>query len=84
MTLSALTDALRKKRSDDTGKKKKNPDIPDEKLIEIYTRCSQCGKALFMDDRLIVDQATSPEKFLARCNDRLLEHRCNSGSRPQH
>jgi len=84
MTLQALADALRKKRLLDTGKTKKGPDIPDEKLIELYTRCDQCGKALFMDDRLIIEQATSMEKFLTRCNDRLMEHRCNSGSRPQH
>jgi hypothetical protein len=35
-----------------------------------------------MDDGLIVDQATSLEKFLDRCTKRLLEHRCGSGSTP--
>src|ERR1700712_2175460 len=84
MTLQVLASVLRSKRTSAAGKVKKSPDIPDEKLVGFYTRCEQCGKALFMDDGLIVDQSTSAEKFLERCTKRLSEHRCNSGSNPQH
>jgi hypothetical protein len=84
MTLQVLASALRSKQANVAAKKKKTPDIPDEKLVGMYTRCAQCGKSLFMDDGLIVDQCPSLEKFMERCTKRLLEHRCHSGSHPQH
>ncbi|MEO6994987.1 MAG: hypothetical protein ABI273_15370 [Lacunisphaera sp.] len=83
MTIQVLASALRSKQASVPKKEKKSPEIPDEKLVGMYTRCAQCGKPLFMDDDLIVDQATSLEKFLDRCTKRLLEHRCGSGSAPQ-
>ena len=58
------------------------PSIPDDGLVGLHTRCRRCGKSLFMDDSLIVEQSTSVEKFLERCSKRLFEHRCDSGSRP--
>jgi hypothetical protein len=84
MTLQVLASALRSKQASVVEKKKKTLDIPDEKLVGMYTRCAQCNKPLFMDDGLIVDQSTSLEKFIERCTKRLLEHRCHSGSHPQH
>ena len=83
MTLQGLAAALRSRR---LGANKKDPagsGIPDEKIISLYTQCGRCGKPLFMDDRLIVEQSTSVEKFLERCAKRLFEHRCDSGTKPQ-
>jgi hypothetical protein len=82
MTIQVLATALRSKQPSPSKKEKKGPAIPDEKLVGMYTRCAQCGKPLFMDDGLIVDQSASLEKFLDRCTKRLLEHRCGSGSTP--
>lgn len=56
--------------------------LRDDKLVSLYTRCGRCGKALFMDDNLIVEQSNSAEKFLERCAKRLFEHHCTSGSMP--
>jgi hypothetical protein len=57
--------------------------MSDTQVVSFYTRCGRCGKALFMDDSLIVDQSTSVEKFLERCAKRLFEHSCDSGTKPQ-
>ena len=83
VTLKDLAAALRLKRL--AAQKKGAPGLSalDDVIVGLYTRCEQCGKPLFMDDRLIVDQSASVEKFLDRCAKRLLEHRCDSGSKPQ-
>lgn len=81
MTSRQLTADLQARRSE--GKSRIAPDITPDKLISFYTRCGRCGKELFMDDALIVEQSTSAENFLDRCARRLFEHHCNSGSTPQ-
>ena len=83
MTLKDLASALQSRR---VGAKEKGGTavtLPDAAIVSIYTRCEQCGRPLFMDDRLIVEQCTSVEKFLDRCAKRSGEHRCDSGSKPQ-
>ena len=83
MTLHDLSSALRSRRADAKEKGVKADNLPDEKIVSLYTRCGRCGKPLFMDDSLIVDQSNSVEKFLERCAKRLFEHRCDSNSMPQ-
>ncbi len=83
MTLKDLASALRSKRVIVKGKTSPATPLPDAAIVGLYTRCERCGKSLFMDDRLIVDQSASVEKFLDRCTKRLAEHRCDSGSTPQ-
>ena len=83
MTLKDLASALRTKRVN--PKEKVNPAnaLPDAAIVSLYTRCEKCGKSLFMDDRLIVDQSKSVDKFMERCAKRIGEHHCDSGSKPQ-
>ncbi len=83
MTIHTLANALRSRRANANTAGDSTPSIPDEKLVGFYTRCGRCGKPLFMDDRLIVEQSVSAEKFLERCAKRLFEHQCNSGTSPQ-
>ncbi len=84
MILKDLASVLRTKRAPEKEKgAPAAPSLPDESMVALYTRCDKCGKSLFMDDRLIVDQCSSVEKFLDRCAKRLAEHRCDSGSKPQ-
>ena len=81
--MQELAAALRSRRT--AGVKEKDNstlNLRDEKLVSLYTRCGRCGKPLFMDDSLIVEQSTSAEKFLERCAKRLFEHHCTSGSMP--
>ena len=81
VTPRQLTADLQTRRA--KGKGQTVPDITPDKLISFYTRCGRCGKELFMDDSLIVEQSTSAENFLDRCARRLFEHHCNSGTAPQ-
>jgi len=83
MTRQSLTLALQNRRAAQKNSGGSTPSIPDDKLISFYTRCGRCGKSLFMDDALIVDQSASVEKFLERCSKRLFEHQCASDSKPQ-
>jgi hypothetical protein len=83
MTLQGLASALQARRAGANEKGHTNSPIPDSKLVGFYTRCGRCGKPLFMDDSLIVEQSTSVEQFLERCARRLFEHRCDSESTPQ-
>ncbi len=83
MNLKDLASVLRAKRVAADKKGAPVASLPDESIVGLYTRCERCGKSLFMDDRLIVDQCTKAEKFLDRCTKRLAEHRCDSGSKPQ-
>jgi hypothetical protein len=83
MTLPDLASALKARRASATGKESTSSNnIPDSQIVSLYTRCGRCGKSLFMDDSLIVEQSSSVEKFLERCAKRLFEHRCDSGSSP--
>jgi hypothetical protein len=83
MTISDLAAALRSRRAGAHGTDDAASNLPDGKLVSVYTRCGRCGKPLFMDDSLIVEQSSSAEKFLERCAKRLFEHHCSSGSIPQ-
>ena len=74
--------ALQERRAGASKSSGSTPSIPDDKIISYYTRCGRCGKQLFMDDSLIVEQSTSVEKFIDRCSKRLFEHRCDSDSKP--
>jgi hypothetical protein len=83
MTISELAAALRTRRAGAAENGDPTLTMRDEQLVRFHTRCGRCGKALFMDDSLIVEQSTSAEKFLERCAKRLFEHHCSSGSIPQ-
>jgi hypothetical protein len=83
MTISDLAAALRSRRAGAHATGDTTSSLPDDKLVSVYTRCNRCGKPLFMDDSLIVEQSSSAEKFLERCAKRLFEHHCSSGSIPQ-
>ena len=82
MTRESLISELQARRADTRKSGGTAPGIPDDGLVGLHTRCRRCGKALFMDDALIVEQSATVEKFLERCSKRLFEHRCDSDSRP--
>lgn len=82
MTMQDLAAALRSRRAGANEKEDPSMSLRDDKLVSLYTRCGRCGKPLFMDDNLIVEQSASAEKFLERCAKRLFEHHCTSGSMP--
>jgi len=80
--MQELAAALRARRAGVNEKEDPSLSVRDDKLVSLYTRCGRCGKPLFMDDGLIVEQSASAEKFLERCAKRLFEHHCTSGSMP--